>query len=192
MEDQQLAGHGGVPLGDGGQAPALRRFQPIDEPEPISLETLLAVGAPPQPSEGIGNSSADHHVSQALPEIREPAESHQAALMSLSRETTPSSLMSTLNISAENLAVDPHEGGIVKGSGERIELAPKPPSRESGTQTPFAQPVQQMPANDNLPAQPSTEPAKVNAPKFGKGSRKADIFLPEGEFLKMFPDARPD
>ena len=135
------------------------------------------------------NSPAGHTVSQVLPEIPEPAEPHQVVLMSQSREAAPSSLVSTLNISAENLAINPHDGGIIKGSDERIELAPKPPSRESDSQAPFEQ---QMPASDNSPSQPDAETVKVNSPKPGKSSKRADVFLPEGEFLKMFPDARPD
>jgi hypothetical protein len=196
MEASQPSDRGGTPIGDDEQAPPPLKLPPIDEPEKIPLDASLAAEAPAQISQGsrmeyaskpveAGIPPANHIASQDVPEIPEPADQYQIApMMSQSRDAAQSSPVSTLDISAENLAVGP-QGGIVKGSAERIELAPKPPSREETSQTP---PAQQMPAQ----VSPPKPAASVNAPKPEPVAKRAEIRLPEGEFLKMFPDARPD
>jgi hypothetical protein len=177
-----------MPVGADAQEPVVRPFSPIDEPEPIPIETLLAAGAPPENREaeyapkhgGAGVPPSNSYVAQSPPAVPAPAGEDQAAAISQARAAGPSKLISTLDVSAGDVAAD-REGSIAKGSGERIELAPQPPLRGGVHQAP-------MPSQDIPPAQPNVD----DAPKPEKKAKKLEVSLPEGEFLKMFPDARPD
>jgi hypothetical protein len=172
--------------------PVVRQFSPIDEPEPIPIEMLLGAGALLQPPGnrdagyvpergGIPVPPADDPVDQSP-----PTETDRATAISQARDAGPSRLISTLDVSAGDMAADRENGSIAKGSGERIELAPQPPSRGGIHQMP-------MPPRDAPPAQEKQPaPANVDVPKPEKKARKFEVSLPEGEFLKMFPDARPD
>jgi hypothetical protein len=175
-----------MPVGAEAHEPVVRPFSPVGEPEPIPIETLLTAGAPSENREaeyapkhgGAGVPPSNSYVAQSPLAVSAPAGEDQAVAISQARDAGPSKLVSTLDVSAGDVAA---EGSIAKGSGERIELAPQPPLRGGVHQAP-------MPPQDIPPAQPNVD----DAPKPEKKTKKFEVNLPEGEFLKMFPDARPD
>ena len=173
------------------EAPVAAAPEPVAPPAPAPIEPLEPIESPVQA--GTAAIPGLEYLEEKTPEPIRPAPAQEAAAPPKAEPLTIDILepLEPLEMSSDSFS------GIQKGSGGRVELTPRaePETQAGGSFERFDAPQEIKPATpdegDAMFEKRSGE-AVVATPPPPPAAPTPSGEPPMGEFLKMFPDAKPD